>query len=287
MNGDNFYGKTYAELMAAEPAYIALKIDFKLPIDLLDFVSLFTSLESQFEQYIREKYPDFGSESRVFVKEIRPGSIEADLVTAAGLIIPLMDHALIIEDFLKRYSERIAYYFKSGGRDESASKSDLKDLLGAVSAIAHDPDASSQLSAVQYVDGVRKIRWAIKFDTKQARRAVDEIEGHRRELEKSSGSDHSRVLMVFSQSNIKNPALGMRTGERVVIEEIAEGELPLVYASQMAEEQIKHEIREADDNVYKKGFIVDVSVQMKGGRPVAYRVTNLHQVIDLPEEEKS
>jgi hypothetical protein len=56
-----------------------------------------------------------------------------------------------------------------------------------------------------------------------------------------------------------------------------------LYASDLVEQRIKHEIREADDNVYKKGFIVDVNFQLKGGRPVAYRVTNLHQVIDLPD----
>jgi hypothetical protein len=61
--------------------------------------------------------------------------------------------------------------------------------------------------------------------------------------------------------------------------------LPLVYASDLAEQRIKHEIAEAENNVFKKGFIVDVNVQTKGGRPVAYRVTNLHQVIDLPDDD--
>jgi predicted helicase len=51
----------------------------------------------------------------------------------------------------------------------------------------------------------------------------------------------------------------------------------------LAEQRIKHEVREADDNVYKKGFIVDVNVQLVGGKPAGYRVTNVHQVIDLPD----
>jgi hypothetical protein len=42
--------------------------------------------------------------------------------------------------------------------------------------------------------------------------------------------------------------------------------------------------READDNVYKKGFVVDVNVQLVNGKPAAYRVTNVHQVIDLPSD---
>jgi len=37
------------------------------------------------------------------------------------------------------------------------------------------------------------------------------------------------------------------------------------------------------DTRYKKGFIVDVNVQLVGGKPAGYRVTNVHQVIDLPD----
>lgn len=44
----------------------------------------------------------------------------------------------------------------------------------------------------------------------------------------------------------------------------------------------KHEIREADENVYKKGFVVDVNVRSAGGKPAAYAVTHVRQVIDLP-----
>jgi hypothetical protein len=37
--------------------------------------------------------------------------------------------------------------------------------------------------------------------------------------------------------------------------------------------------------MHTKAFIVDVNVEMRGGRPIAYRVTNL-QVIDLPSDNE-
>ena len=87
--------------------------------------------------------------------------------------------------------------------------------------------------------------------------------------------------MTFVQSNIKSAPTEKRTGERVRIEEISESDFPLIYASELAEEKIKHEIREADENVYKKGFVVDVFVETRNGRAIAYKVKALHQVIDL------
>lgn len=43
--------------------------------------------------------------------------------------------------------------------------------------------------------------------------------------------------------------------------------------------------RDAEENVYKKGFVVDVSVRLVGGRPSVYAIMNVHSVIDLPDDE--
>lgn len=159
--------------------------------------------------------------------------------------------------------------------------------MGAVTAIANDPDGRATLQAVAFEDGAKKVKAAISFDTSEAREAQRQIEAQRRSLETSSSADHQRMLMVFTQSNVKDVATGKRTGERVLIEDISQRDLPLIYASELAEQRIKHEVRDADENVYKKGFIVDVNVQLAGGRPAGYRVTNLHQVIDLPSDQRS
>ena len=60
--------------------------------------------------------------------------------------------------------------------------------------------------------------------------------------------------------------------------------MALVYSSDLAEQRIKDEIRTAQDNIYMKGFEVDVNVEVRNGRPIAYRITNLHDVIDLPDD---
>lgn len=70
-----------------------------------------------------------------------------------------------------------------------------------------------------------------------------------------------------------------------MIEEITEKPKALIYGSEMIEQQIKHEIREADDNIYKKGFVVDANVRLRDGRIVGYAITKVHQIIDLPDED--
>ena len=91
--------------------------------------------------------------------------------------------------------------------------------------------------------------------------------------------------MIFTRSDVGDAPKDKRSGERVIIQEISNRDLPLIYASDLAEQRVKHEIRDADDNIYKKGFNVDVSVQYKNSKAIVYRVLAVHEVIDLPDEE--
>ena len=269
-----------------EPAHIVLNIQTKNPIELNDFVSAFTSIASQYEKFVRANYPELSGHAEIFVREVRAGSIEADLIPWAlqGLsaVVNVIEQIQIVDKFVRTYGGRLSTYI-GGSKEPGATRSDLKDFMGAVSAIANDPNGRATLQAVAFEDGKKKIKAAITFNTLEARQAQVHIEDQRLMLEASASADYQRVLMVFKQSNVKDAVMGKRTGERVVIEEISPRELPLIYASDLAEQRIKHEVREADDNVYKKGFVVDVIVELVGGKPAAYKVTNIHQVIDLPD----
>jgi len=268
------------------PAHILLTLDTERPIEVNDFVSAFTSLSSQYEKFVRAHYPSISPDADIYVAEVRPGSFEADLIAWASSTLAPVGQELqqqIIQHFVRYMGARLSTYFKVGGRDPQATKSDLSDFMGSVQAIATDPNGTSKIEAAVFEDKQKKILAAVKFDTVQALVATREIQAQVIEIEHKTATDYQRVVMVFVQSNIKDAELGRRTGERAVIESIFDRDLPVIYASDLAEQRIKHEIREADDNVFKKGFVVDVNVELRIGRPIAYHVTDCHQVIDLPE----
>jgi hypothetical protein len=66
--------------MGGAAAHIILKIKTKNPIELGDFVAEFTSVASQYDKFIRENHPDLGPEARIYVKQIKKGSIIAELL---------------------------------------------------------------------------------------------------------------------------------------------------------------------------------------------------------------
>lgn len=272
--------------MAGGEPHIVLTIKTRAPIELGDFVGAFVSLGDEYERYIRATNPDLAAEAQLFVREVRPGSIVADLVPWLSLAVPFidsMDKMLIVDRFVRVWGGRFQALLGRGKEPPPATRPELKDWADAVRAIATDANGSLTLEAAIFEDKKEKVGAAFKFTTPEARQALTEIERRQRELEATDHTDRERVLMRFTRSDIGDVTVGKRSGERIVIEEIFDRPLALIYGSDLAEQRIKHEIREADENVYKKGFVVDVNIRSSAGKPVAYAVTNVHQVIDLPD----
>ena len=284
---DKWWGELYDCFMTEGHPHIIVTIDTKHPIRIVDFVSAFTSVSNQFEKFMRDNHPEISGDAQIFVKQVSSGSIIADLIplaTAFGLpgdAVTYLQGASVVSEFVSKYGEKLKAYMAPKGNVEDATNADLKDFMGSVSAIANDPDGRSLIEAAYFVDGKKEIKACVTFNTREARLAIAHIEKHSLELQSRLHALRERVLMVFTQTNVKNPPKEKRSSEKVVIEELSPVEHSLIYASDLAERQIKHEIREADENVFKKGFVVDVMIETKRGRPVAYKLTNLHQVVDL------
>lgn len=272
--------------MSEKAPELVVYLDTKRPIDIDNFVAEFVGLKNQYEKFLRQAYPDIALEAKFFVKEVHSGSIEVILVsllaTGYSEMVSAASH-YAVEKFVTTIKEKITRYIH-GKRVEDASKSDLADFNKTVAAIANDPDGKGRIQAAYFEDGERKIREAFVFDTSEARTAEKAIAEHRLELEKKTADTHDRVLMRFVRSSIQMAKTGKRSGELVIIDSISDRPLPIVYASELAEQRIKHEIKEADENVFKKAFEVGVSVELVNDKPAAYRVTEVYQVIDLPDD---
>ena len=92
-------------------AYIEILIDVRQPVELTDFVSAFTSIGNHYRRHMRAAYPDLKDDANVFIREIRPGSIIADLIPSAASLISQMDQIMIVEQFVRSYGGQLSRYF--------------------------------------------------------------------------------------------------------------------------------------------------------------------------------
>lgn len=279
---------SYKNLMEGTDAFLRLRISTVEPIELHAFVGLFTSLAEEYSRSVHQNNPEIEGQSKIFVKEIKQGSIIAELFPIFTTIQPIaiqVDQVASVIEFVEKWKERITALVN--GKIE-ASEAELNSYFRFMEAIARDPQATLNLQAATFEDGKRQIRAEFTFDTSQAQkveRNIEQIRLIQNEGKEPKYADHIRVLMRFTRSDISRTTIGKKSGERVLIDDIHPKSLAIMYASPLAEQHIKHEIRESEENVFKKAFVVDVNVKIINERPSVYSITHLHEIIDLPDDD--
>lgn len=272
----------YSEYMSKGNSYISIKLDLNEPVEITDFAAMFAGVGAQFEDFLAKNHPELKGHAKMYVREVRKGSIVADMFANIPDLIGYMDDALIILGFGSLFSSRVRKLVK-GQFIENASKSDLKELGETIRAVSHDSGGEMTIESLSYENNAWKTKVELKMTSSDSRKAINTLEQQKLALDKKESADHQRVLMVFTRSDVFDAKLDKKSGEHVIINELSSSPRPLIYGSGIAEDRIKAEIR-AEGSIYKKGFVVDVNVQiLASGLPAAYSVTNLHQVIDLPE----
>lgn len=282
--------RKYSDIMGEHKAHLTLKLDTDEPIELGDFVGAFTSIANEFERFVSEAYPSVKADPKMFVREVRHGSVEADIVAGIGVLavsgfgvaVQSIDHIMLLEDFVRRWGGRLTALISNDiPKGELESPPQLNDFLKTVRSISADPLASHKLEAAVFEDGRREVRAAFTFTTPEARSAEQNIEDRKRSLAKPDTAPLTRVLMTYTRTDVHDATINKRSGERVRINAISPKDFAVMYASELVEQEVRQQIRDADENVYKRGFVVDVVVQKAGERITAYSVTAFHAVIEL------
>ena len=275
---------TYAELMEEGTPFIELRIDLEQPAALVDLVGAFAAVGNQFDEYLRKHHADLEGSAQLFVKQIRAGSIIVELIPMVQTVLQSMDSVLIVDGFVSRFRDLLAPYLQ-GSKAPDATKVEVRDILKIVRLIANDTSGNATISSAEYHRTKSTERVSIKWDTREAKQATAALERQRIEIDLPAHESFENVLMVLWQSNKKHPKTGKPTGEKAIIEAVSQRPLALIYESELAQERIKYETTEDERNAFRKGFYVDCMVERFDGKPVAYKITAVRNVIDLPDED--
>ena len=143
-------------------SYITLTLDLSEPIEVLDFAQAFSSLASQFDDYLRENHPDLVGEAKIYISEVRQGSIIIDMLPHLRDAIGYMDDVTIVAAFCSLLSKRVRAYIH-GNFIEPFSKGGLVAVANLVKAVAKDNKGHAVLESVTYEQGVFKKKLELTF----------------------------------------------------------------------------------------------------------------------------
>lgn len=253
-------------------AVLSITFDPKRPMELADLAASFGALSKEYKLWLDENEAGHvANDVTLCVKELRTGSIVADIVALSPLALPFMENTKTVIEFGKYL--KVAYDALLARRaDAHLPRHTYENLSCFVEPVAKDNGSQVNVSTV--ING--NVSLHLHLGSVEAN-AVQNAARHEMASAKTSVTGlHEQVVLYLYQA--RNDAKSS-AGDRAVIESIHPGPVKLVFN----EDGQKAAILAASDNPFQHAYLVDVMVETIGGRPVLYKVVQLRDTMDRPE----
>jgi hypothetical protein len=254
------------------PPTFVYRLENTAPIELLDLTASLMAVGEQFKRFVREQGSDLAEEDiRLFIKEVRSGSVIAELVSLGqqfNLLTP--DTAWVVQ--FAEYLASMYQFFKGHDPLEDQVPLDKKDydqLSQIIEPAAKDSGA--QLNIVASTGAMVHVNLSIGSTEANAiqnriRRTMDRIP------ETLSGIHYDQVLYWYQ---VRDDSAD-KPGDRAVIPKI----YPKPVKVRFADEAVKIEMIDRPENPFRLYYIIDVDVTEINGKPVLYKILHVKDTID-------
>lgn len=251
------------------------------PIPLSDFTAALQRLAGR---YAREaKAAGDGEEPKLYIAEIRKGSVVVDLVTAAQALGPPLALAGVAaaSDLNTLYSfgknlAALIRHFTGKETKQGITKADCDDMRALAAPVMNTLDGS--LSVQQNFGTINQV--VVNLSQDDARVADNRAALERVELSKQEENIHESVLLVWDQVRDAPGVEAGRSPDRGIIAAIDSKPRQVTFAS----DDLKAAMGRRMHHPFEKAFVVDVRVLLGPSGVAGYRVLRLLDVIDRDDE---
>ncbi len=261
----------------SEEMKLSVEIKNIQPIELSDLTQSLNSLADEYRRFIERSDvvvdPD---QVKLYVKEIKTGSVLAELAALAPLALPLINYSATVLKYAEHL--KMVYDYLVGNQPHVPrllERQTLQNLSNIVEPVAKDKGAQLNIGALNLNGNV-----VVNFNYSSLEANAIQNSA-RKEIEKLKEPDtgtHSKVLMYLYQAR---DDMTSKTGDKSIIESIYKGPVKTIFI----DENIKSKILRDEPNPFNKAFIVDVFVETIRGVPKLYKVIELYEIIDRDFEE--
>lgn len=242
----------------------------KKPIELLDLTSSLAAFGAEYLRHLEFDDPESeASEVRLYINEIRTGSLLATLMAASPQIIEAGSYALSVVSFAEKLKKAYSFLTGNGAKPQTIDNRTLHNLSSIVEPVAKD--AASQLNI-----GTNYGPIIFTIPSKDANAIQNNIHRMLADEKSSTTRYHEKVLLYWYQA--RNEARST-TADRGIIESISDRPVKVVCVT----DQLKQRMVLASQNPFREAYIVDVAVETIKGAPAMYRVMELHETIHRPD----
>ena len=247
--------------MTAE--HLTFAINNKKPIELGDLTRSLNGFAEEFRRHIERNEPEVSAaEVRLYVKEIRTGSVIADLVAISPQLLQGISYLNAIIGFSKHLKAAIDYLSGKSDEKPQLDKVSYENISSIVEPIAKDH--GSQLN-IGTVNGAVFFNISSTEANAVQNSARKEIES----LKEPSTKLHEKVVLYWYQARADKNS---KAGDRGIIESIGINPVKVMCVN----DQIKLQMIFEQENPFKEAYVVDVMVETIRGKPALYKILALH-----------
>lgn len=249
-----------------QEAEFTIEVKNTRPIELLDLTASLTALANEYQRHLqRDHAEDAASEVRLYVKEIRTGSIVAELMAASPTILQGLSYVNTVvsfSTFLKK-----SYDFLTGKSEAKPTELDrkaLEHLSQIVEPIAKDNGSQLNIGTIH-----GNIYYVTSAEANQAQNTVTRL---LRDESISATKYQEKVLLYWHQArnDVKSKA-----GDKGIIESISDMPIKVI----CMKDSLKSEMILDIENPFKEAYIVDVAVETINSKPVVYKIMALYDKV--------
>jgi hypothetical protein len=266
------------ELQPKDTALV-IKITHSKPIEIKDFVATMNAVGNLFDGFCKTNGDSSEAQrAKLYVQKIEHGSIEIFLTEAVtALALPFMENVNLVMEFAGHIRNIIQFYTQGKGEKPELSVKELKNYHDVFAITAGDNHGSTEIGAVQ-IGSAAPVYNGCTFNYYESNSAQNQIQREERQLKETEDTEklHKRQLMKIFQMRGN---MCTNVGNKATIDKLSPKPLSVVFET----DELKRQILNNDDNPTKQAYLVDVVIQTIGGKPTAYKVMDLHEIIPLDE----
>jgi hypothetical protein len=248
------------------------------PVELLDLTHSLLALGEQYRRFANDHSEASADDYRLYVREVRTGSIVIDLITYATQPQILAPFTPV----LIGYANELGDWFElfKGVKDAKdikemmfgKSKKDLQEISDIIEPAAKDAGSGIHITAAQGAVIVvnSSINWTEANAGQNAlRRHIEHIPVP------TTGIHHDQVLYWYQMHQDR----AAKPGDKAIIERLWSKPVKVRITS----DDIKRKMLDDADNPFKKFYVVDVDVTESQNRPVLYKILDVKDSFDRDE----
>lgn len=254
-----------------EEQTIQYKAELNGRVELLDLTNSLTCFGLQFKRHVqRNPGIPFPSDVRLYIKEVRNGSVIAELVAqTCSAVLPFIDNANVLMEYAKSLKAWFDH-FKEGTQppeDNKLERQDLENMSGIIDMVAKNNVANLSIT----VNG-GQVKILVNQNDANAmqnrmRKEAEAIKAIK------TGRHYNKMLFIHQARNDS----ASRSGDKGIIESIYSLPVRLLFADKELKDRVVKNIR----SPFAIGYTVDVDVETRNDQPVTYNVLAIHDETDF------